>query len=288
MKKYKIADFIFEVHMDESLEVPKNFQKFETDTKKESQARYDLFVVDELPELEGKCISERIDLKVCQNGSLESRRMNFVGMEQAYGQYEEISENHMKLYLKREFLNMINVDTVFVSLFSMEKRMVMEDAMVLHCSVLKVGDGVILFSGPSGIGKSTHAGLWEKYRGARVVNGDRTLLKKEHDIWTSLGWPICGSSEICYNESYPVKAVVFLGQAQENYGGRLRCFDAVKAMISQTTVNGWNPGFVEQIWNLVEDFAMQIPVFKYACNMEESAVDTLEDLLKDVIKETRI
>lgn len=283
MKKYQIADFIFEVHMDESLEVPKNFQKFETDTNKESQARYDLFVVDELPALEGKCISERMDLKVCQNGSREKRRMNFVGMKQPYGQYEEISKNHMKLYLKREFVHMINVDTVFVSLFSMEKRMVMDDAMVLHCSVLKVGDGVILFSGPSGIGKSTHAGLWERYRGARVINGDRTLLKKENDRWTSLGWPICGSSEICYNESYPVKAVVFLGQAQENAGGRLRCFDAIKAMISQTTVNGWNPKFVEQIWNLVEDFALQIPVFEYVCNMEESAVDTLEELLRDVM-----
>ena len=73
---------------------------------------------------------------------------------------------------------MINVDTVFVSLFAMEKRMLAKDAMVLHCSVLKVKSGVILFSGPSGIGKSTQAGLWTKYRKARVINGDRTLLKK--------------------------------------------------------------------------------------------------------------
>lgn len=66
----------------------------------------------------------------------------------------------------------------------------------------------------------------------------------------SLGWPICGSSEICYNEAYPVKAVIFLGQAEENDGRRLRYFDAIKAMISQITVNGWNPQFVEKIWNL--------------------------------------
>lgn len=56
--------------------------------------------------------------------------------------------------------------------------MLAKDAMVLHCSVLKVKSGVILFSGPSGIGKSTQAGLWTKYRKARVINGDRTLLKK--------------------------------------------------------------------------------------------------------------
>ena len=200
------------------------------------------------------------------------------------GQYEEISQDQVKLYLKREFVHMINVDTVFVSLFAMEKRMLAKDAMVLHCSVLKVKSGVILFSGPSGIGKSTQAGLWMKYRKARVINGDRTLLKKENGRWMSLGWPICGSSEICYNEAYPVKAVIFLGQAEENDGRRLRYFDAIKAMISQITVNGWNPQFVEKIWNLTEDFAAQIPVFEYGCNMEEAAVDTLENLLLDILE----
>ena len=178
----------------------------------------------------------------------------------------------------------IDVEFAFVSLFAMEKRMLAKDAMVLHCSVLKVKSGVILFSGPSGIGKSTQAGLWTKYRKARVINGDRTLLKKENGRWMSLGWPICGSSEICYNEAYPVKAVIFLGQAEENDGRRLRYFDAIKAMISQITVNGWNPQFVEKIWNLTEDFAAQIPVFEYGCNMEEAAVDTLENLLLDILE----
>lgn len=283
MRKYQIADFIFGICMDESLEIPENFKKFEVNTEDEINAQYDLEIVDKLPELEGKCVSERIDLKVYQNGSLENRRMNFMGMEESYGQYEEISQNHMKLYLKQEFVHMINVDTVFVSLFAMEKKMLMQDAMVLHCSVMKVDNGVILFSGPSGIGKSTQARLWEKNRGARVINGDRTLLKVRDDRWMSLGWPICGSSEICYNETYPVKAVVFLGQAKENQGRRLRYLDAIRLLVSQITINGWNPQFVEKIWNLVEDFAARIPVFEYECNMEDDAVDTLEDLLRDVL-----
>ena len=284
MKKYQIADFIFGIHMDESLEIPENFKKFAIHTDQEVQVEYFLEIVDKLPELDGECVSERIDLKVYQKGELEYRRMNFMGMEESYGQYEEISKNQVKLYLKRKFVHMINVDTVFVSLFAMEKRMLADEAMVLHCSVLKVDDGVILFSGPSGIGKSTQAGLWTKYRGARVINGDRTLLKKEDSRWMSLGWPICGSSEICYNESYPVKAVVFLGQAKDNRGIRLRYFDAIKSMISQITVNGWNPKFVEKIWNLAEDFAAVIPVFEYGCNMKESAVDTLEGMLQDVLR----
>ena len=188
MKKYQIADFIFGIHMEESLEIPENFKKFLIDTDEEVQVEYFLEIVDKLPELDGECVSQRIDLKVYKKDNLEYRRMNFMGMEESYGQYEEISQDQVKLYLKREFVHMINVDTVFVSLFAMEKRMLAKDAMVLHCSVLKVKSGVILFSGPSGIGKSTQAGLWTKYRKARVINGDRTLLKKENGRWMSLGW----------------------------------------------------------------------------------------------------
>ena len=173
------------------LDIPENFKKFVIDTDDAVQVEYFLEVVDPLPELDGECVSQRIDLKVYRKDDLEYRRMNFMGMEESYGQYEEISQNQVKLYLKREFVHMINVDTVFVSLFAMEKRMLAKDAMVLHCSVLKVRSGVILFSGPSGIGKSTQAGLWTKYRKARVINGDRTLLKKENGRWMSLGWPIC-------------------------------------------------------------------------------------------------
>lgn len=283
MKKYQIADFIFGIHMEESLEIPENFKKFVIDTDEEVQVEYFLEVVDKLPELDGECVSQRIDLKVYKKDNLEYRRMNFMGMEESYGQYEEISQNQVKLYLKREFVHMINVDTVFVSLFAMEKRMLAKDAMVLHCSVLKVKSGVILFSGPSGIGKSTQAGLWTKYRKARVINGDRTLLKKENGRWMSLGWPICGSSEICHNESFPVKAIVFLGQAPENGGMRCRYFDSVKQLISQLTINVWNPSVVEKIWSMAEDLAAQVPVFYYHCNMEKYAVDTLESLIHDVL-----
>lgn len=49
--------------------------------------------------------------------------------------------------------------------------------LVLHSAyiVTRGGEG-ILFSGPSGIGKSTQAALWERFAGARTVNGDRALV----------------------------------------------------------------------------------------------------------------
>lgn len=288
MKKYRIADFVFGIHMEEGLEIPANLVQFETEEDQPVQAEYSLHIVDQLPAMEGECISRRQDLLVYQKDGLESRRMNFVGMPEAYGVYQEVSDTRMHAYLKTEFLQMLKEDTVFLSLFVLEKQMLKREAMILHCAVLKVKDKVLLFSGPSGIGKSTHADLWVKHRGARVINGDRTLIQKIDGTWMSRGWPICGSSEICHNEEYPIKAVIFMGQASENRGSRLPYFGAVKELISQITANGWDQKFVEKIWTMVEDFAAEIPVYGYSCNMEEAAVDELEKLLSEIWSEKEL
>ena len=64
---------------------------------------------------------------------------------------------------------------------------------------------------------------------------------------------------------------------------KCRYFDATKQLISQLTINAWNPSVVEKIWSMAEDLAAEVPVFYYHCNMEENAVDTLESLIHDVL-----
>lgn len=114
------------------------------DTDEEVQVEYFLEVVDKLPELDGECVSQRIDLKVYKKDNLEYRRMNFMGMEESYGQYEEISQNQVKLYLKREFVHMINVDTVFVSLLQWKKNVGKGcDGIALFCTQSEIRSDLI-------------------------------------------------------------------------------------------------------------------------------------------------
>lgn len=70
--------------------------------------------------------------------------------------------------------------------------------LVLHSSyiVTRQGQG-ILFSGPSGIGKSTQAALWQRYAGAEIVNGDRALVRP--DTGTVSGVFYAGTSGISRN-----------------------------------------------------------------------------------------
>ncbi len=50
------------------------------------------------------------------------------------------------------------------------------DCLTFHCSYILHQNRAILFAAPSGTGKSTQAALWEKYRGAEIIIGDRGLL----------------------------------------------------------------------------------------------------------------
>lgn len=278
--KYRIGDFIFEICAEEGLGFPEHFQLFQTKEEEKPDVTYRLEIVDQLPEIEGDCISQRPDIQIFEKNHLEARRLSIVGMPVVYGVYQEISPEEIHCFLHKDFLDMLSTDTIFVSLFALEKQMIARQAVILHCSVVKTGDQVMLLSGPSGIGKSTHADLWVKYKNAKVINGDRTLICKRNDQWMSLGWPICGSSEICHNEDYPISRVVFLGQAKENQGRRLSYVEGIKHLISQTTANNWNADFVQKVWQIIEEMAADVPVYEYACNMEKEAVEELGKLVE--------
>ena len=95
---------------------------------------------------------------------------------------------------------------------ALEALLLQRDAMILHASFVSTRYGGLLFSGVSGIGKSTQADLWQRYEGAELLNGDRTVLRRMDGVWTAFGSPYAGSSNCFVNESRPVRAIVLLSQ----------------------------------------------------------------------------
>ena len=155
------------------------------------------------------------------------------------------------------------------------------DGGILHSAYMCYEDTAVLFSAPSETGKSTQAGLWEKYRGTWTVNGDRSLLIREEDGWYANGWPVCGSSEICNNKSYPVRAIVMLSQAKENRISRLKGLEALRKVMEQITINAWNSEFQIQAMDELEILLKEVPVYHLECDISEDAVRCLEDVLAD-------
>ena len=221
----------------------------------------------------------RDNLTVFQTSGGECRFINFLGMDWHYAVSSQEGVNQYHVWCVPEVAEMLDQDTVYLAAFSLEKQAIKDHSMILHSAYMCYEDTAVLFSAPSETGKSTQAGLWEKYRGTWTVNGDRSLLIREEDGWYANGWPVCGSSEICNNKSYPVRAIVMLSQAKENRISRLKGLEALRKVMEQITINAWNSEFQIQAMDELEILLKEVPVYHLECDISEDAVRCLEDVL---------
>lgn len=161
-----------------------------------------------------------------------------------------------------------------------EAMLIHRQRLCLHAACVQTGLGGILFSGRSGVGKSTQAALWCQYRGARQINGDRPILSKVDGGWLAWGSPYAGSSRCHVNESCPVTAIVMLRQADECSVRRLTPPEAFRAVWAGLTMHSWDEKFVEKACDLCLELISSVPVFEFSCTPDEQAADHLEQVLR--------
>lgn len=161
-----------------------------------------------------------------------------------------------------------------------EELLLYNKRFILHSSLVETRLGGILFTGPSGIGKSTQADLWVKHKGARLLNGDRAIFHKEEGGWLAYGSPFAGSSNCHVNEGAAVRAIVVLGQGRKNSLARLSPAEAFIQLYQGTTINHWNTDFVDKVSAMLTELAEQLPVYRLICTPDEGAVAILSEELE--------
>lgn len=277
-KLFRIGDFCFRLLFPENLPFPSSFLLFEI-KQGLPEYSYQICITDKISQLAGKVIAVRSDIVVYQTSFGESRLLGIKGKDTFYACYHEISEGQAEVFLPMHEISGLHIDPVFSSMFALERHMIKRDSLILHCAYTVYKGRAILFSAPSGTGKSTQAELWKQYRGSRIVNGDRALLRKIDGAWSACGWPVCGSSDICESEDTPLYTIVMLRQGETNHIERLSPIQAFTQLYAQITINQWNPVFVQRAMELIEDLTVQIPVYQLTCNMTEDAVKCLEQAI---------
>lgn len=152
-----------------------------------------------------------------------------------------------------------------------EELLLRHDALVLHSSLVSHKGKGVLFSGPSGIGKSTQAELWNQAFGAETLNGDRAVIRRTENGFRAGGSPWCGSSGIYRRDYIPVEAIVLLRQGKENRILLAEPKVAFREIYSQCIVHDWDREFVDRLCDLIQDLMGQVPVYILSCVPEESA-----------------
>lgn len=181
-----------------------------------------------------------------------------------------LAGNERYLRYSRQLSDLIGMETVFLQFQS----------LMLHASFIRWNGQGILFTAPSGTGKSTQAELWERYEGAEIINGDRAGLRAVDGRWWSYGLPYAGSSGIYRNESAPVSAIIVLAQAKENRLSRVRPAQAVRRLYPETTIHRWDPVFTGQALELLLRLTSEVPIYLLECRPDRGAVELVKNELE--------
>lgn len=152
------------------------------------------------------------------------------------------------------------------------KALIQNGVIHLHSSFVLYNGKAILFTGPSGIGKTTQAELWRDYLGATIVNGDVTLIRKVDGTWTAFGAPIHGTSPYCENMSAPIVAVITLAQGSKNRISKMGGYEALCFCMQEI----YRPAMEEEtkdiLYESMDGFFSEIPVYHLSCRPDEDSV----------------
>lgn len=149
----------------------------------------------------------------------------------------------------------------------------------MHSSLVKTGKGGLMFVGPSGIGKTTQAELWNKYREAMIINGDVVFVQEIRGEFLGWGTPWHGSSPYCENTSVPLKAMIVLKQAPENSIRELTGFEKVSAVSNNVFYPTWLENGMELCLETLDHLLSRIPVYELSCRPDEEAVKLTEETI---------
>ncbi len=171
----------------------------------------------------------------------------------------------------------------FLSTIGLHHKLLRREVSTVHASYIEFAHKAILFLGPSGTGKSTQAQLWSDYAGARIINGDRALLRKKDGVWTAYGCPFCGSSSICVNKDLPLAAIIVLKQAAQNRVEELTAARRIMALTCATELYPWDKWEIDQAFRLSQEIVSEVPMLQLSCTPEENAVNVLRKHLENVL-----
>ena len=161
------------------------------------------------------------------------------------------------------------------------------NGLYLHASAVAYGGRAYLFSGPCGMGKSTHTRLWQSTFGdeVKIFNDDKPALRRLEDRWYAYGTPWCGKDHININMKVPLAGICFLKQAEENKIRRLDSMEALQKILPQTLYRLKLESNMNLLLSHVDKLIREIPIFELENRPESAAAELSYETMRKAAEE---
>ena len=159
----------------------------------------------------------------------------------------------------------------------------LHNGIVLHSAAVEWDGSGIVFSAPSGTGKSTQADLWVKHYSAGYINGDRPLLKFIGGELFGCGTAWSGSAGLYRNVCVPMAALVFLEQYPENRICPLDPAEALKRILPRCFLPYHDREIMALAMDIIDAIVLRTACWRLQCTPDIGAAE----LVKKCITENR-
>ena len=254
--------------------IPEKFRDFRTDEK----AAWDQVIelVQQLPESRqnGRILVRNEELTVSEWE--EGYIMTFPLMHSIYEAYMTEDGSYVKIYCRRPY-GEEEEDQLFhaIRLFYLYLAQKRGYYAVHSASILYKGKAW-LFSGHSGMGKSTHTAMWHEQFGTPYLNGDLNLIGRKDGKMVVCGIPWCGTSEIYTTKDYELGGIVLLGRDTKDHVEPLTLYEKIMRVMQRMISPVWTEELLEKNLGFSEELARMIPVLHLFCTKEISAAETVK------------
>lgn len=175
--------------------------------------------------------------------------------------------------------NMVNFMIILNHIFY--ANAIKRNMVQFHSSLVQWQNNGIMFVGPSGIGKTTRAELWQKYQNADIINGDLVFVQKRNDGFLGWGSPWHGSSPYCLNRNVHINAIIVLKQGKENKIRKLSGLEMVSEVGKNLFYPKWVDKGMEMALDILDQLLQRIPVYELTNKADEDSVLMVKQVVFD-------
>lgn len=278
--KLKIAGVPFLVESDFEPVISDNFTRFIT--RNEPKYKIGIFHGDAFSCDFEKTIklSENTDVVLSENGIRKFYKLTSSGEVYATSFFEPGTNSAEVRYFNDSVGFMKHLENSFFCA-SAEDILLEESSFFFHACCVDTRHGALLFSGDSGIGKSTQGRLWEKYQNSSIVSDDRPIVGRKDGVWFAHSSPVSGRFVPSGNVSDKINSLVFLVQGKANVIERIDKNTAIKEMIRQSAFAFCEKKQIMKMLDLLDDFCEKVNIYRYKCLPDVSAVEFLDKVLEE-------
>ncbi len=248
------------------------------------------FVVREVSQIHQTINLRPASPALSQNGQVLLRNRELVILEQEeqyillFPQAKQLREIHLKkdasyatCYCQPPYTDTFHYD-LFHALRLLYLYLAQSKGMVaLHSASILYKDKAWLFSGRSGMGKSTHTNLWKALYDTPIINGDLNLIGMENGTPVVYGIPWCGTSGIHDTQTYPLGGIILLKQAPADFVEELSS-DQKQLLVCQRLISpAWSEELFDKNMHVVEKTTEKILICRLHCTKEDTAAEVMRE-----------